>query len=242
MEYENFTENMVDGDDLSRARYVDAAYRNEGSGELGIPSPFFGTQNTTTNEAADGLIDATSSSRVTPVTMPISKFECVRDTVRSLLVGRAVDNQLGPLFLSTPNLHFIFYEYIRRYENETGWIIDPQTHRLDSFSSLIYDAYLMGMCKYQPFLGATRAEKAELVNRWNEDTIGCIVFEALKESRKKVNWLRRARDPLYGRRSFNPIQLTKPSVEKIEDSWRYAYRNISKRTVPLTYAFAVPDD
>lgn len=183
-----------------------------------------------------------TTSPAPPQKRPLTtdSFECVRRGVRSLLAGRAVDNDLGPLFLSAGNLQYIFEEYTRRYEHETGWQIDDQTHRLDAFTQLMYDAYLTGMCKYQPPLNASRIERAQLVQRWNEDTINAIVFEAIKETRKKVNYLRRARDPLYGRRTWNPIQLAKPSVAKIEDSYRFAYREQSRTKYP--YSFSVPDD
>lgn len=174
-------------------------------------------------------------------TPTVADFEPVRRSVLCQLVGRGFDNWIGSLYLNVSNLHYIFHQYIRRYENETGWQVDPQTHRLDSFSALMFDAYLMGMCKYQAPLDAPRMHVAQLVNQWNEDTINGIVFEALKETRKKVNYLRRARDPLYGRRSWNPIQVTKPRVEKVENSYRYAYRNMPKQT-SLPYAFAVPDE
>ena len=172
--------------------------------------------------------------------LTVDSFDFVRRGVQSLLAGHALHNNLEGLYLSPGNLQYIFNEYVRRYENETGWQIDDQTHRLDAFTQLIHDAYVTGMCKYRAPKDSSRIAQAEIVQQWNEDTINAIVFEAVKETRKKVNYLRRARDPLYGRRTWNPIHLAKPSVEKMEDGFRFAYREQSKAKYP--YSFSVPDD
>ena len=172
--------------------------------------------------------------------LTVDSFDFVRRGVQSLLAGHALHNNLEGLYLSPGNLQYIFNEYVRRYENETGWQIDDQTHRLDAFTQLIHDAYVTGMCKYRAPKDSSRIAQAEIVQQGNEDTINAIVFEAVKETRKKVNYLRRARDPLYGRRTWNPIHLAKPSVEKMEDGFRFAYREQSKAKYP--YSFSVPDD
>lgn len=179
-----------------------------------------------------------------PCTLPLEAFECVRTFIWSrpegVLTGRASDNPLGALYMTPQNLRYIFCEYVKRFEHETGWVIDADSHRLDAFSALMYDAYVTGMCRYMPTRDATRVERAKLVQQWNEDTIKSIVFEALKEARKKVNYLRRARDPLYGRRTWNPVHVAKPSVSRIENSYRFAYTQLGANKYP--YTMSVPDD
>lgn len=175
-----------------------------------------------------------------PCRLSVEEFDQVRRGVFNLLAGRAYDNPLGDLFLTPQNLQYIFCEYVRRYENETGWQIDADSHRLDSFTALMYDAYMLGMCKYLPSADWTRLDNARAVQQWNEDSINSILFEALKETRKKVNYLRRARDPLYGRRTWNSVQMTKPHVAKRENAYRYAYEHIARSKRP--YTMMVPDD
>lgn len=172
--------------------------------------------------------------------LTVESFECVRRGVQSMLAGNAFENPLEALFLNPNNLQYIFYEYVRRYQNETGWQIDDETHRLDAFTQLIHDAYITGMCKYNVKKTATRIERAEKVQQWNEDTINAILFEAIKETRKKVNYLRRVRDPLYGQQSWDPITLAKCNVDKIENRYRSTYRSMS-RAKKLPFDFAIHD-
>lgn len=181
-----------------------------------------------------------------PCTLTPDAFECVRETVWSvpegILTGRAAYNPLGELFMTPQNLHYIFCEYVDRFERETGWVIDADTHRLDAFAALIFDAYMAGRCKYLPKKGMSRFEQAALVQQWNEDTIGAIVFDALKEARKKANYLRRARDPHYGKRGdVAPLHIAKPSVAKMEDAWRFNYAQMGCGR-PRKNTMAVPDD
>ncbi len=163
-------------------------------------------------------------------------FEPVRTSVLKQLAQNAWESELGYLFLTPFNLHYIFCEYVARVQAETGFVLDPLTFAPDIYSRLIYEMYIDGVCRYENFNGdKSRLEQALLVERWNQDTIGALVFEALKLQRKKVNWLRRVRDPFYGMKEFCSIQLAKPFVSRYENSMRWAYSQIgvNKQSHPV---------
>ena len=165
-----------------------------------------------------------------PCQLQVLDFLCVRSSVLKQLQGWASDpGSTGYLFLTPQNLHYIFCEYVRRYEEETGWVIDPDTYSLDTFSRLIFELYWDGMCVYgnwDPLVPPTRLEDAQRVATWTEQSINAIVFQALKEARKKTNYLNRLRDPTYGRKSWDPVSVVKPVVSRRENQFRYNFTQI----------------
>jgi hypothetical protein len=178
-----------------------------------------------------------------PTNFQTRDFESVRKAVFCLCEGRAIDSPLQGLFLLPENLEYIFREYVRLFEEETGWAIDPQTQELNAFAALIFDAYANGVCKFgMPNKNATRLEKALLINQWNQETINSMVFDAVKEARKKTNWLRRARDPMYGRRDINPIHAANAKVARIENGWRCNIKNMFPTQKLTGYEMSAPDD
>lgn len=182
-----------------------------------------------------------------PCDLPVAAFKPVRDALWSVpegaLTGKAMHNPLGELFLSAENLRFIFCSYVERYETETGWQIDAASHRLDAFTTLMYDLYVAGACKFMPTRkDLSRLEQAQLVQQWNEQTIDAIVGDALKAARQKTNYLKRARDPFYGMREMKPIQVAKPNAERMEQVFRDNYAQLGASKMPSGYRTAVPDD
>jgi hypothetical protein len=149
----------------------------------------------------------------------IEDFRCVTSSVLSQLAQNAWESDMGYLYLQPHNLHYIFTNYVQQVEQETGLRIDPDTFSLDSFARLIYECYIEGVCKYENFLHEkSRLEQALLIEQWNRDTIGSLVFAALKLQRFKVNWLKRVRDPMYGKREFNSIFIAKPAAYRYEQN------------------------
>lgn len=178
-----------------------------------------------------------------PLKYSVQDFESVRRSVYSLCIGRGYDSLLQGLFLTPENLYYIFSEYVRLFEEETGWEIDCETQQLNAFAAIIFDAYVTGMCKYSmPNKDASKLEKAQLVQAWNQETINSMVFDAVKEARKKTNWLRRARDPLYGRRTLNPVQVANTRVAKVENGWRCKITEMFPSKKPTGYQMSVTDD
>lgn len=168
-----------------------------------------------------------------PCCLEVLDFLCVRSSVLKQLQGWASDpNSTGFLFLSPQNLQYIFCEYVRRYEAETGWIIDPATYDLATYSRLIFELYWDGMCRYaswDPLVPPTRLQDAQLVAQWSDDAINAIVFQALKEARKKTNYLNRYRSALhggYGRKTWDPVSVSKPVVSRRENQFRYNYTQL----------------
>lgn len=166
-----------------------------------------------------------------PCNLAVLDFLCVRSSVLKQLRGWASDpgNSTSWLFLTPQNLHYIFCEYVRRFEEETGWEIDSDTYSLDTFSRLIFELYWDGMCKYtswDPAYPPTRLEDAQRVAVWTEESINAIVFQALKEARKKTNYLSRYRDPTYGRKNWTPVEVVKPVVSRRENQFRYNFKEM----------------
>jgi hypothetical protein len=183
-----------------------------------------------------------------PCNLSVAAFKPVRDALWSVpegaLTGKAMHNPLGELFLSPENLHFIFCSYVDQYEAESGWQIDADSHRLDAFTTIMYDQYVAGACRFMPHSRTmSKLEQAQLVQRWNEHTIQAIVGDALKAARRKAAYLRRVRDPLYGMREPKPIQVAKPHAERMEQVFRDNYAELgATRLPPPAYRTAVPDD
>ena len=168
-----------------------------------------------------------------PCNLAVLDFLCVRTSVLKQLQGWASDpGSTGFIYLTPQNLHYIFCEYVRRFEEETGWVIDPDTYDLATFSRLIFELYWDGMCTYgvwDPAFPPTRLEDAQRVAAWSEESINAIVFQALKEARKKTNYLNRYRSSLhggYGRKNWDPVSVTKPVVSRRENQFRYNYTQI----------------
>lgn len=177
-----------------------------------------------------------------PCTLDVLDFQCVRSSVLKQIQGLASDpGSTGYLYLTPQNLHYMFCEYVRRFEQETGWVLDADTYALDVFSRLIYELYYDGMCKYgswDPRYPPTRLEDAQRVAEWTEESIRAIVFQALKEARKKTNYLTRYRDPTYGRKMWDPITVTKPGATRRENGYRYNFTQIGA----TNYRYPVIDD
>ena len=197
-------------------------------------------------------------------TLSVQDFEQVRSGVYCLLTGNAQEMALTGLFLNAQNLYYIFNEYQRRYAAETGWQVDNSTHRLDAFTRLVYDAYESRVCEYAALArqasiecspnaaggrhkvisadnanGALRQRYAQLVQQWNEATINSMLAEALKETKRKASWLRRVRDPLYGRRPLSAVHLPKPNVGKRENA--YLFNREQMGSSRHQYEFALMD-
>ena len=177
-----------------------------------------------------------------PCNLGVLDFQCVRTSIFKQIQGLAsYPPSTGLLFLTPQNLHYIFCEYVRRYESETGWIIDPDTYDFATFSRLMFELYWDGMCKYcswDPRNPPTRLEDAENVAQWTEESINALVFQAIKDTRKKTNWLTRLRDPKYGRAMWDPITVAKPKVARLENNYRYNYTQIGA----TNYRYPVIDD
>lgn len=177
-----------------------------------------------------------------PCTLVPNDFTCVRSSVYRQLQGLAANQPIGDLFLTVDNLHYIFCEYVRRVETETGFALDCDTYSLDAYSRLIFELYWDGMCKYMasnyPPPGPTRLQVAQMVNEWTQASINALVFAALKEYRKKANYLSRLRDPLYGKSIWNPLHIAKPSASRLENSYRFNFTQIGA----TNYRYPVIDD
>lgn len=162
-----------------------------------------------------------------PSPFVVDDFEAVRVSVLKQLQGMAAMTPMVELFITPANLHYIFAQYVERVERETGFALDNDTHSLDTFSRLVFELVWDGMCHYDVKRhGETRLDMAARCAQWDEESIEALVFAALKEWRKKANYLRRRRDPMYGKRMWDPITVVHPRVSRTENSFRWNYSQI----------------
>lgn len=155
-------------------------------------------------------------------------FLCVQRFIYSRIdaVGGIEPRKVGRVFLSLQNLEYIFYEFLKKFNKETGATVLPENQSLNVYAELIFEAYfgLLDSFDNEPF--ADVQVVVQNVAAWNKLTLQSLLLRTIAPYQRQRNYLRRLRDPKYGMRRITPVRLTSKKTKRIEENLMQNYAGI----------------
>lgn len=150
--------------------------------------------------------------------IPLHPFYCVQrliyDRIRS--IGGVEPRQIGRVYLSLENIEYIFYEFLRRFEEETGAVALPENQTLGDFAEVLVNTYFGMTDSFDHLLAPTPQDIIDNVTAWNKLTIDYFLVSVTRVYNRQTNYIRRYKDYKYGVKLWDAVKPISKRTKRIE--------------------------
>ena len=165
-------------------------------------------------------------------------FLCVQEFIYSRIdaVGGIEPRKGGQVFLSLRNLEYLFYEFLKRFNAETGADVQPENQSLNLYAELIFEAYFGLLDSFDVYASPVANDViVQNIAAWNKLTLQSLLLRTIGPYQRQRNYLRRVRDPKYGMRRITPVRLVSKKTKRIEENLMQNYAGIGTTFGKLLY-------
>lgn len=155
-------------------------------------------------------------------------FLCVQTYVYDRLrsIGGVEPRQIGRMYLSLDNIEYIFYEFLRRFEEETGAQVLPENQTMGDFAEMIVDTYFGMTDSFDHLRAPTSEDIVDNVMAWNKLTVDYFLVRALQGYNRQGNYIKRYKNYKYGAKLWDPVKPITKKTKRIETNLLQNYAAI----------------
>lgn len=150
--------------------------------------------------------------------IPLHPFVCVQrqiyDRIRS--IGGVEPRQIGRVYLSLENIQYLFYEFLAKYEEETGAVALPENQTLGDFAEIIVGTYFGLTDSFDYIRAPTPQEIVDNVTAWNKLTVDYFLVSVTRVYNRQMNYIRRYKDYKYGVKLWDAVKPISKKTKRIE--------------------------
>lgn len=166
------------------------------------------------------------SKNVSGVTVPptpadeveMHPFACAQrhiyDRIRA--IGGIEPRQAGRVYLSLENIEYVFYEFLRRFEEETGAAVLPENQTLEYFAEMLVETYYGMTDSFDNERAPTPQQIVDNVSAWNQLTVDWFLVRAMQGYNRQRNYVRRYKDYKYGTKLWDGVKPITKRTKRIE--------------------------
>lgn len=158
-------------------------------------------------------------------------FHCVQrhiyDRIHS--TGGIEPRQIGRVYLALENLEYVFYEFLRRFTEETGEIVLPENQSLQDYAEMMFENYYGMLDSFDDIKAPTPDEIVTYVMAWNKNSVDYMLVRATRGFNRQQNYVKRYKDYKYGALPIVPIRLPSKKCQRTEINLLQNYSAIGSK-------------
>jgi len=145
-------------------------------------------------------------------------FYCVQTFAYSRIrsIGGVEPRVVGRTYLTLENIQYIFYEFLRRFTEETGTEVLPENQSLDFFAEMLFETFYGLLDDFDNYGNPTNAELLANTMAWNKLTVDHLLVRTMRVHNRQQNYVRRYKDYKYGALRITPVKPTSKRCKRIE--------------------------
>lgn len=149
-------------------------------------------------------------------------------------IGGIEPRQIGRVYLSLENLEYVFYEFLRRFTEETGDIVLPENQSMQDYAEMMFENYFGMIDSFDNLRNPTPEEIVAYVLAWNKNSVDYMLVRGTRGYNRQKNYVRRYKDYKYGALPIEPIRMVSKKQQRAEINMLQNYSAIgSKMGLPL---------
>jgi len=131
-------------------------------------------------------------------------------------IGGVFPKRVGRVYLAVENIEYLFYEFLRRFTEETGAEVLPENQTLEDYAEVLVNTYYGLIDSFDNEDAPDDQQMTDLVMAWNTCTIDYMLTATMRAYNRQNNYVRRYKDYKYGVKLWDPVKPISKKTKRIE--------------------------